>query len=339
MMLKTWAGRMAAAGSGAVALLAAAATQVRAAAGQPVSGQIGFQDPATEVADRINWFHNTLVNPIIIAIAVFVLILLLYVMFRFSEKRNPTPSRVTHNTALEVAWTVIPILILVVIAIPSFRLLYLQYSYPKPDITMKAVGNAWFWEYEYPDQGNVKVTSNMVTDEELVKAKLGDAAFGTQFGKLEGVARYKALYEAATPLWLNPPEKYAGARLVRQLSVDNEIAVPVNKVVHLLVTSKDVIHSWTIPSFGSKIQAVPGRTTATWFRPNKEGVYYGQCSVLCGKEHASMPIAIRVVSDKAFADWLAAAKSRDWKKARSILAAATAGIEPRDVAELTDERR
>ena len=121
---------------------------------------------------------------------------------------------------------------------------------------------------------------------------------------------------------------------MRQLSVDNVIAVPVNKTVHLLVTSNDVIHSWTIPSFGSKVQAVPGRVTATWFRPEKVGVYYGQCSVLCGKDHSSMPIAIRVVSDKAYADWIAAAKARDWKKARGILQAATAGIEPKTVAEL-----
>lgn len=339
MKTSNWAGRMTAAAAAAVSSLALASGQALAVAGQPVTGQIGFQDPVTEVAEHINWFHNGLVNPIIIAITVFVMILMGYVMFRFSERRNPTPSRTTHNTALEVAWTVIPILILVVIAVPSFRLLYLQYSFPKPDITMKAIGNAWFWEYEYPDNGNVKVTSNMVTDEELVKAKVGDAEFNSRFGKLVGTDRSKALFTAAEPLWLSPPDKYAGARLVRQLSVDNEIAVPVNKVVHLLITSKDVIHSWTIPSFGSKMQAVPGRTTATWFKPTKEGVYYGQCSVLCGKEHASMPIAVRVVSDKAFADWLAAAKSRDWKKARSVLAAATEGMEKRDVAELTGDLR
>ena len=339
MILKKLAGRVSGAGLSAMAALAVTAGDVLAAAGQPVSGQIGFQAPVTEVAERINWFHNSLVNPIIIAITVFVLILMAYVMYRFSEKRNPTPSRVTHNTALEVAWTVLPIVILLIIAVPSFRLLYFQYSYPKPDITMKAIANAWFWEHEYPNNGNVKVTSNMITDEELVKAKLGEAEFNKQFGKLDGVARYKALYAAAEPLWLTPPEKYAGSRLVRQLSVDNEIAIPVNKVVHLLITSKDVIHSWTIPSFGSKIQAVPGRTTATWFKPTKEGIYYGQCSVLCGKEHASMPIAVRVVSEKAFNDWLAAAKARDWKRARTILTAATAGIEPRDVAELTSERQ
>ncbi|MEQ1649284.1 MAG: cytochrome c oxidase subunit II [Hyphomicrobiaceae bacterium] len=319
--------------SGLVTVLSSALAQ--AAPGQPTAGQMTFQDPATPIAEQIQWFHNSLVNPIIVGITVFVMLLMAYVMWRFSEKRNPTPSRTSHNTALEVAWTVIPIAILLIIAIPSFRLLYAQYSYPKPDLTIKAVGNAWFWEHEYPDNGNVKVTSNMITDEELIKAKLGDAEFNKKFAGLGGTDRTKALHEAATPLWLNAPDKYAGSRLVRQLSVDNEIAVPVNKTVHLLVTSNDVIHSWTIPSFGSKVQAVPGRITATWFKPTKEGIYYGQCSVLCGKEHSSMPIAVRVVSDKAFNDWLAAAKAKDWKRARAILASATEGKEPKTVAELT----
>jgi cytochrome c oxidase subunit II len=176
----------------------------------------------------------------------------------------------------------------------------------------------------------------MITDEELLQAALGKDAFSAKYGKLAGTDLTKAQYIDARPLWLTPPEKYAGSRLVRQLSVDNEIAVPVNKVVHLLITSNDVIHSWTIPSFGSKQQAVPGRVTATWFQPNREGVYYGQCSVLCGKNHASMPIAVRVVSEQAFANWVAAVKARDMKKARGILTAATEGIEPRSVAELTN---
>ncbi len=310
-----------------------------AASGQPTAGQMGFQDPATPIAEAIHWFHNSLVNPIIIGITIFVMLLLLYVMVRFNAKSNPTPSRTSHNTALEVAWTVLPIAVLLIIALPSFRLLYAQYSFPKPDITIKAIGNAWFWEHEYPDNGNVKVTSNMVTDEELLKAKLGDAEFNKRFAGLQGTARSKALHAEAGPLWLNAPDKYAGSRLVRQLSVDNEIAVPVNKTVHMLVTSNDVIHSWTIPSFGSKVQAVPGRVTATWFKPTKEGVYYGQCSVLCGKEHASMPIAIRVVSDKAFNDWLAAAKAKDWKRARTVLAAATEGKDVKTVAELTADSK
>jgi cytochrome c oxidase subunit II len=291
----------------------AAATSALAGAGQPSPGQINLQTPVTEVAVAIGSFYN-IVNVIIIAITIFVLLLMIYVMVRFSAKNNPTPTRTTHNAMLEVAWTVIPILILIGIAVPSFKLLYLQYSYPKPDVTIKAIGNAWFWEHEYPDAG-VKVTSNMVGDDDLLKAKLGKAEFDAKYGKAEGMAKIRMMQSDATPLW-------AETKQVRQLSVDNEIAVPVNKVVHLLVTSNDVIHSWTIPSFGAKAQAVPGRIVATWFRPTQTGIYYGQCSVLCGEAHSGMPIAVRVVSDAAYADWIAAAKAKDWKKARGVLQAA-----------------
>lgn len=312
-----------------------------AGTGQPIQGQVTLQNPVTPVAAEINRFHNW-VNMIIIGIAAFVLLLMLYVMWRFNEKSNPTPSRVTHNAVLEVAWTVIPILILIVIAIPSFRLLYFQYSFPKPDLTIKATGNAWFWEHEYPDLKDkdgkakpIKVTSNMIRDEDLVKAKLGEAAYTQQYGSLTEIGRLKAIYAASQPIWNGlekAPAQFGEGRLVRQLSVDNDIAVPVGKVVHLLITSTDVIHSWTVPSFGSKMQAVPGRITATWFRADKIGVYYGQCSVLCGKEHSSMPIAVRVVSDKDYAAWVEAAQSRDWRRARTILQQATAHTEPKSLA-------
>jgi cytochrome c oxidase subunit II len=315
--------------------LLGATVVAHAAAGQPTTGQLGLQDSVTPVMDYIRWFHNSWVNPIIIAITIFVMVLMGYVMWKFSEKNNPTPSQLTHHTGLEVAWTVIPIFILIAIAIPSFKLLFYQYSFPKPDITIKAVGNAWFWDYEYPDNDKIRVNSNMITDEELLEASLGKAEYSKRFGALSGTDLTKAVYLASKPLWLAPPEKYAGLRLVRQLSVDNEIAVPVNKVVHLLITANDVIHSWTVPSFGAKMQAVPGRVTATWFQATKEGVYYGQCSVLCGKNHSAMPIAVRVVNDQAFANWVAAVKGRDMKKARSILAEATADKEQRSVAELT----
>lgn len=317
--------------------LACSTLAVYAAAGQPVSGQLGLQDAATPVMEYIRWFHNSWVNPMIIAITVFVMALLAYVMWRFSEKNNPVPSKLTHHTGLEVAWTVLPIMILVAIAIPSFKLLFEEYRYPKPDLTIKATGNAWFWDYEYPDNDKIKLTANMISDEDLLEAKLGRDGYAKQFGALSGTQLTKALYQEAKPLWLAPPEKYAGGRLVRQLSVDNEIAVPVNKVVHVLITSNDVIHSWTVPSFGSKVQAVPGRITATWFQATKEGVYYGQCSVLCGRNHSAMPIAVRVVNDQAFANWVAAVKARDMKKARGILLAATEGIEPRSFAELTGD--
>ena len=299
----------------AAPVMALAATAALAGAGQPSPNQINLQTPVTEVAVAIGSFYN-IVNVIIIAITIFVLLLMIYVMVRFSAKNNPTPTRTTHNAMLEVAWTVIPILILIGIAVPSFKLLYLQYSYPRPDVTIKAIGNAWFWEHEYPDAG-VKVTSNMVGDDDLLKAKLGKDEFDRRYSKLEGLVKIRMMQSDAAPLWAEN-----GGKQVRQLSVDNEIAVPVNKVVHLLVTSNDVIHSWTIPSFGAKAQAVPGRIVATWFRPTQTGVYYGQCSVLCGEAHSGMPIAVRVVTDAAYSDWLAAAKAKDWKKARGVLQAA-----------------
>lgn len=303
-----------------------------AEAGKSVPWQKGFQDAVTPVAESIQWFHD-FVNIIIIVIAVFVLILLAIIILRFNERANPTPSRFTHNTTLEVLWTVIPILILVVIAVPSFKLLYLQYSYPKPDLTIKAIGNAWFWEHEFPDQGGFKVTSNMLRDEDILKAELSREEMDRRYKGLEGLALAKRQYADAQPLWTKQGK-------VRQLSVDNEIAVPVNKVVHVLVTANDVIHNWTIPSFGSKIDAVPGRVTATWFKAQKTGIYYGQCSELCGKDHGNMPIAVRVVSEQAFNTWSGALKAareeRDTNRRREHLNRA------RDVlrqAALEDERK
>lgn len=250
--------------------------------GQPAPMQMGLQQAATPIAHEIHEFYD-LVNTIIIAIAVFVLLLMIYVIYRFSEKRNPTPSTTTHNTFLEVAWTVIPIFILVVIAIPSFKLLMNQYTYPPPDLTIKATGNAWFWEHTYPDYGNFTITSNVLSDEEAAERR----------------------------------EK--GFNAPRLLAVDNEVVVPVNKVVHVLVTSNDVIHNWTMQSFGSKIDAVPGRVTSTWFKAESEGVFYGQCSELCGMNHAYMPIAVHVVSEQVFNDWAAAMKAKDKKKAKELI--------------------
>jgi cytochrome c oxidase subunit 2 len=255
-----------------------------AGSGQPSPGQLGFQEAVTPIAEDIHWVHDY-VNAIIFAITAFVLLLMVYVMWRFSEKRNPTPSRTTHNTTIEVLWTVLPVLILVAIAIPSFRLLYKQYTFPPPGVTIKASGHTWNWTHEFPDQG-ISVDSVMLQEnerEELIKGG------------------------------------FPADQVPRNLAVDNEILVPVGKVVHVLVTSTDVIHNWTIPSFGSKVDAVPGRITATWFQANKEGIYFGQCSELCGKDHAFMPIAVRVVKEQTFNDWAAALKARDRRKAREII--------------------
>jgi cytochrome c oxidase subunit 2 len=276
-----WAAWSASAASG-TALAGLATGALAQTTGQPMHWQMGLQAPVTEMAEAVHWFHDVLVNPLIIGIAVFVLVLMIYVMYRFSEKRNPTPSNITHNQVLEVAWTVIPVLILVAIAVPSFKLLYAQYDFPKPDLTIKATGNQWNWTHSYPDQGGFSFTSVMLNDEER-----------------------GALIKKGIPA-------------PRLLSVNNEIFVPVNKVVHVLVTASDVIHNWTVPSFGSKVDAVPGRVTATWFKVRREGIYYGQCSELCGKDHAFMPIAVRVVSDAVFNEWAAAVKARDRNKVREI---------------------
>jgi len=285
-------------------------TPAFAGLGQPTSGELGLQASASPIMDQISsLFH--VVNTIIVVITLFVLVLMLWVMFRFNEKKNPVPSRTTHNTMLEVAWTIVPILVLVGIAIPSFHLLFNQYSFPKPDLTIKATGNAWFWEHEYLDD-KITITSNMVNDEDVLRAKLGDEAYDKKYGALEGTALTEAQYKDSAPIW-------AEDHKLRRLTVDQEIAVPVNKVVTLLVTSSDVIHSWTIPSFGVKMQAVPGRTSAVWFKATKLGTFAGQCSVLCGKLHSAMPIVVRVVDQPVYDSWMTALKAKDKKKAQQIL--------------------
>ncbi|HWK38758.1 MAG TPA: cytochrome c oxidase subunit II [Hyphomicrobium sp.] len=256
----------------AFAMLLIGASAAWAGMGQPSPREMGLQGAASPVAEEIHRFHD-FVNIIIVAITVFVMLLLLYVMYRFNERANPTPSRITHNTTLEVVWTVVPILVLVAIAIPSFRLLNFQYSYPKADITLKATGHQWYWEHAYPDLG-LSFETRMLDDE------------GRQALISEGI---------------DAP---------RNLAVDNEVIIPVNKVVTVLITSAPdgVIHNWTIPAFGSKVDAVPGRITSTWFQPTIEGVFYGQCSELCGKDHAFMPIAVRVVKEDTYNAWTGAMK-------------------------------
>jgi len=254
--------------------------------GQPTNGQLGMQVAASPIAQQIHEFHD-MVNTLIIMIVVFVMILLVYVMFRFNAKANPTPSRTTHNTLLEVAWTVVPIMILVYIALPSFRLLRAQYDYPPADLTIKATAYQWYWNHEYlPKEKDAKgftFDSVMLSPEEI-------------------------------------KEKQAeGISAPRNLAVDNEVVVPLNKNVHVLVTAGDVLHNWTVPGFGSKVDAVPGRINATWFKATKTGIFYGQCSELCGKDHAFMPIAVRVVDDGTFKEWSSAMAARDRKKAHEIL--------------------
>jgi cytochrome c oxidase subunit 2 len=288
--------------AGASWVLAALATLLlagpaAAGAGQPSPGQIGFQEAVTPIAEQIHWFHDY-VNAIIFAISAFVLALLLWVMWRYSEKRNPEPSRTTHNTAVEVLWTVIPVLILIAIAVPSFRLLYAQYAFPPPDLTIKAVGHTWNWTHEFPDQ-KFSVDSVILQDGERADA-----------------------VKAGMP----------ADQVPRNLAVNNEVLVPVNKVVHVLVTSTDVIHAWRVPSFGTMVDAVPGRITATWFKAQREGIYFGQCSELCGKDHAFMPIAVRVVNEDVFKAWADAMKAKDKTKAKQILQTAARELAGRQFA-------
>lgn len=236
-----------------------------ALASQPTPWQLGFQPAASPVMERIVGFHDWLLI-VITVITIFVLVLMVYVMIKFNARVHPVPSKTTHNTILEVAWTVVPILILVVIAVPSFKLLYYSDSAVDAEMTIKAVGNQFFWSYEYPDHGDLTFDAVIVDEEDL------------------------------------------GEGQPRLLTTDNAVVVPVNTTVRLLLTANDVIHAWAMPAFGVKADAVPGRLNETWFSANKEGVYYGQCSELCGTNHGFMPIMVKVVSKTDFADWVLKAK-------------------------------
>ncbi|WP_315722426.1 MULTISPECIES: cytochrome c oxidase subunit II [unclassified Bradyrhizobium] len=246
--------------------------------GQPAPWEYKLQEAATPVMENITWFHGLLLA-IITIITLFVLALLVAVVVKFNARANPVPSRTTHNTLLEVAWTLIPVLILVVIAVPSFRLLFLELDIPKADLTIKATGKQWYWSYAYPDNGKFEFDSLMAQDKKP-----------------------------------------------RLLAVDNEMVVPVNKVIRVQTTGADVIHSFAVPSFGIKIDAIPGRLNETWFKATKVGMYYGQCSELCGKDHAYMPIAVRVVSDQEFTAWVEDAKKK-YASAPTTTYASAAGVQ------------
>jgi cytochrome c oxidase subunit 2 len=266
------------------ALLATAAF-----ADQPKDWETGFQAPATPIMRQIEWFQDYTLW-FIIPITLLVVVLLAWCMIRFRASRNPVPSRTTHNVLIEVIWTVVPVIVLLMIAVPSFQLLTAQYNPPEePKLTVKATGNQWNWDYEYQVAKPLKFNSAILADGD--RAKLGK----------QDLAEYPRL-----------------------LTVDNELVVPVNVVVRVLVTGADVIHSFSVPSFGIKSDAVPGRINETWFKAEKEGLFYGQCSELCGKDHAFMPIAVRVVSQQQFDTWLKAAET-DLPSANKALMAAVDG--------------
>src|SRR5277367_5643372 len=230
--------------------------------GQPAPWEYKLQEAATPVMENITWFHNFLFGLITI-ITLFVLALLVIVVVKFNAKANPIPSKTTHNTLIEVAWTLIPVLILVALVVPSFRLLFLELDVPKADLTVKVTGKQWYWSYAYPDNGKFEFDSLMAADKQP-----------------------------------------------RLLGVDNEMVVPVNKVIRVQTIGADVIHSFAVPAFRIKIDAIPGRLNETWFKATKTGMFYGQCSELCGKDHAFMPIAVKVVSDQEFAAWVEDAKKK-----------------------------
>ncbi len=251
----------------AVLAMIGAPAPARADYGHPLPWQMDLQSPASPIMESIRSFDFMLMV-IITLVTLFVLALLLVCIFKFNDKANPVPSKTSHNTLIEVLWTVLPVLILVIIAIPSFRLLYAQQVIPKADVVVKATGKQWYWTFEYPDDGKFSFDAIMVQEKDL---KPGQP---------------------------------------RLLAVDNEVVVPVNKTVVVQVTAADVIHAFALPSFGVKIDAVPGRLNETWFRATREGIYYGQCSELCGKDHAFMPLAFRVVSEADYAKWLEEAKKK-----------------------------
>ncbi|MCM8730492.1 cytochrome c oxidase subunit II [Hephaestia sp. GCM10023244] len=242
--------------------------------GQPSDGRMGLQAQVTPNGHRAHWMHDAILMPAITGISVLVLVLILWCIFAYRRGRNPTPSRTSHHTVIEIIWTLVPVIILVLIAIPSIGLLQAQYK-PAPDnaVTLKAIGNQWYWSYEYPDNGDLQITANMLKEKDQVQ----------------------------------PGERYRtdvdGPRL---LATDNRVVLPVGVPIRLITTASDVIHSWAVPAFWIKLDAVPGRLNETSFTIEKPGVYFGQCSELCGTRHAFMPIAIEAVPPAEFAAWVRA---------------------------------
>ena len=234
--------------------------------------QMGMADGASQVASQVQWFHNWVLLPVIVIITIFVLVLLLIVIFRFSEKKNPVPSKISHNTALEIVWTAIPLLILGLMFIPSIKILYFMESTGASDVTVKVTGHQWYWSYEYSEAKD----------------------FG---GDVANPVKYDSIIVPKDSLPEDQKNLY-------RLKVDKALYIPVNKRVKLLLTSQDVIHSFSVLPLGLKMDAIPGRNNETWVNATKEGVYYGFCTELCGVSHAYMPIEIHVVTDSEFQDWL-----------------------------------
>jgi cytochrome c oxidase subunit II len=268
--------------------------------GKPVAKGLNFQPPATPVAERVQWLDNFILV-IITVITIFVTLLLIWVIIRYNSKANKVPATFTHHSGIEVAWTIVPILILIVIGAYSLPVLFQQMEIPEADVSIKVTGNQWYWTYEYSD-----------SEFEFDSYMLGQPS---------------TLDDDSTPYTLTDTTRallkangYAEDEFL--LATDTAMVVPVNKNVVLQITGSDVIHSWTIPSFGVKQDAVPGRLAQTWFRATKEGVFFGQCSELCGKDHAYMPITVKVVSQEVYDDWLKGAVAEYAGKSAPVAVAA-----------------
>jgi len=273
-----------------LAVFSATPTWARPLVGQPTDGALGLQPSASPLKVQATFFHDIILMPVITGITLLVLGLLVWIVIRYNKKSNPVPAKWSHNTFIEIVWTVLPVLILVGISLFSFRLLFAYHDMPTPDLTVKATGNQWNWSYEYPDQGVPEYVSNMIPEDEI-------AARGM------------------------PHSLY-------RLAADEPIVVPVGKTVRVLVTATDVIHAFALPAFGLKTDAIPGRVNETWFRADRTGVFYGQCSELCGVDHAFMPIQINVVTEAEFAAWVASKGGSTTPQAPAAPAAPAAAVAP-----------
>jgi len=273
-----------------LAVFSATPTWARPLVGQPTDGALGLQPSASPLKVQATFFHDIILMPVITGITLLVLGLLVWIVIRYNKKSNPVPAKWSHNTFIEIVWTVLPVLILVGISLFSFRLLFAYHDMPTPDLTVKATGNQWNWSYEYPDQGVPEYVSNMIPEDEI-------AARGM------------------------PHSLY-------RLAADEPIVVPVGKTVRVLVTATDVIHAFALPAFGLKTDAIPGRVNETWFRADRTGVFYGQCSELCGVDHAFMPIQINIVTEAEFAAWVASKGGSMTPQAPAAPAAPAAAVAP-----------
>lgn len=254
---------------------------VMAAEGAPKPWGIGMLPGASPVRTMMDEFHNYYLVPMMFGISALILGLLIYLVVRFNRRANPTPARFAHNTTIEVIWTALPIIILMIIAIPSMRLLYFGDKVAKPDLTVKVTGHQWYWSYEYPDHGNFSFDARPIWESSAVTE-----------------AQSAALLKDAMPNWLIPTEKP-----LRLLETDNRLVVPVGANVRVLLAGADVIHSWYVPALGTQKAAVPGRLNETWLKADREGVYYGQCTQICGIGHGFMPIVIEAVTPERFEAW------------------------------------